>query len=224
MSSHSVRISDAQWTAAHLLWRYHQLQQPLKPCDAAIVLGSHDLGVASCAADLYQQGWFPYAVFSGAGNPIRPELFPDGEAVRFRELAIAAGMPAARALLERQATNTGENITLSRTVLAEAGIHPTAVMLVCRPYDQRRAYATCRKLWPQVEPFCASQVIGFDDYLDTIGDERLVIDMLVGDVHRLLEYPARGYAVLEPVPAAVLDAFTLLRDAGFTSRLLPAPE
>lgn len=223
MSSRSTRISDAQWTAAHLLWRYHQLQQPLKPCDAAIVLGSHDLGVAVCAADLYQQGWFPYAVFSGARNPIRPQLFPDGEAVKFRELAIAAGMPEAVALLERQASNTGENITLSRAVLVEAGIHPKRVMLVCRPYDQRRAYATCRKLWPQVEPVCASQVIGFDDYLETIGDDHLVIDMLVGDVQRILEYPARGFAIAQPVPAAVTDAFIALRDAGFTSRLLPEP-
>ncbi|WP_285688961.1 YdcF family protein [Actinoplanes sp. NBRC 103695] len=185
------------------------------------MLGSHDLGVAECAADLYQQGWFPYAVFSGAGNPIRPELFPDGEAVKFRELAIAAGMPPERALLERRASNTGENITLSRTVLAEAGIHPKTVTLVCRPYDQRRAYATCRKLWPQVEPVCASQVIGFDDYLDGIGDDRLLVDMLVGDVQRILEYPSRGFAIAQPVPPAVLDAFTVLRDAGFTSRLLP---
>ncbi|WP_239118295.1 YdcF family protein [Paractinoplanes ferrugineus] len=216
-------MSDANWSAAHRLWRYHRLEQPLRACDAAIVCGSHDLAIATCAADLYQAGWFPLVVFSGAGNPVRPEDFPDGEAVRLRHLAVAAGVPLSATLLEPDATNTGENITLSRDVLAAAGVHPRSVMLICRPFDQRRAFATCRKLWPAVDPVCASQTIEFDDYLALAGDDRLVIDILVGDLQRIIEYPARGYAISQPVPADVHDAYEQLRAAGFTSRLLPEP-
>jgi uncharacterized SAM-binding protein YcdF (DUF218 family) len=219
--SRSERVSDAHWSAAHRLWQYHQLRQPLRHCDAAIGLGSHDRGVAACAADLYHQGWFTLLVFSGARNPIRPEQFPDSEAARFREIAVAAGVPESAILLEPHATNTGQNITLSRDVLAAAGFRPRTVMLICRPYDQRRAWATCRKLWPEVNPLCASQTIGFDDYLETIGDERLVIDILVGDVQRILDYPTRGFAVAQPVPSDVRDAYLQLRRDGFTSRLIP---
>ena len=40
--------------------------------------------------------------------------------------------------------------------LAAAGIPPTSVMLISKPYMQRRAYATNRTAWPEVEPVCSS--------------------------------------------------------------------
>jgi uncharacterized SAM-binding protein YcdF (DUF218 family) len=214
-------ISDAQWSAASRLWRYHQLRQPLRRCEVAIGLGSHDFSVARHAAELYHAGWFPLLEFSGGANPIHPELFPAGEAARFRDEATAAGVPESAILLEPVATNTGLNITLSREVLAAAGVEPRTVMLVCRPHDQRRAWATCRRQWPQVEVVCASQTIGFDDYLETVRDQRLIIDIQVGDLQRILEYPGRGFAVPQPVPPDVRDAYDQLRRDGFTSLLLP---
>jgi uncharacterized SAM-binding protein YcdF (DUF218 family) len=213
-------INDGQWQAALQLWNFHRLRQPLQRCDAAIGLGSHDIGVARHAAELYHAGWFPLIVFSGAVNPIRPERFPNGEAAHFRDEAIAAGVPASSVLVEPDATNTGLNITLSRKVLAAAEVRPRRVMLVCRPYDERRAWATCRKLWPAVDVVCASQPISFDDYLDVIGDDRLVINILVGDVQRIIEYPKSGFTIAQDVPPSVVDAYDRLLRDGFTSRLI----
>jgi hypothetical protein len=45
---------------------------------------------------------------------------------------------------------------------------------------QRRAYATIRKSWPEVDVVCASEDLGFDEYLKSIRDDKLVIDMLTG--------------------------------------------
>jgi hypothetical protein len=104
--------------------------------------------------------------------------------------------------------------------LAEAGIPVTSVMLISKPYMQRRAYATIRKAWPEVEPVCASEDISFDEYLKSIGDDKLVIDMLVGDLQRVVEYPARGFAVAQDVPADVTDAYQQLIAAGYDSRLM----
>ena len=42
----------------------------------------------------------------------------------------------------------------------------------------------------------------FDEYLKSIGDDKLVIDMLVGDLQRIIEYPALGFAIAQDVPAA----------------------
>lgn len=98
-----------------------------------------------------------------------PERFPRGEAVHFREHALELGVPDAAILLEPQARNTGQNITLSRQVLAQAGITPTTVLLVSMPYMERRSFATARKLWPEVEIVCASEPLEFDDYLKSIG-------------------------------------------------------
>ncbi len=58
------------------------------------------------------------------------------------------------------------------------------------------------------------------EYVDSIGDARMVIDMLVGALQRLLVYPEQGYLISQPVPADVIEAYERLCQAGFTSRLL----
>ena len=205
---------------AKLIWDYHQLGHQLRPCSAAIGLGSHDLGVATLAASLYHAGLFPVLVFSGGNSPTTKEVFPRGEAVHYAEHAISLGVPEHAVIIEPRAANTGQNIDYSRGALARAGIPVTSVMLLSKPYMQRRAYATIRKAWPEAEPVCASEDITFDEYLKSIGDDKLVIDMLVGDLQRVIEYPAHGFAIAQDVPADVTGAYQRLIAAGYDSRLM----
>ncbi|QDQ11151.1 YdcF family protein [Streptomyces spectabilis] len=220
MSDNQQGIAEDQWRLAKLIWDYHQMHHELRPVNVAIGLGSHDLGVAAHAAELYRTGLFPTLVFTGGNSPTTKARFPRGEAVHFREHAIDLGVPAEAILLEPNAANTGQNITLAREVLAAAGIHPTTVLLVSKPYMERRSFATARKLWPEVEFVCASEPLEFDDYVKTIGDEKLVLDMLVGDLQRVIEYPKAGFAIEQEVSVDVYAAYeSLIRD-GFTSRLI----
>ncbi|MFJ9692565.1 YdcF family protein [Kitasatospora sp. NPDC101183] len=191
-----------------------------RPCDVAIGLGCHDLGVAAEAAALYLDGLVQRIVFTGGPNPSRPERFPRGEAAHFTEHALALGVPAHAVLQEPAARNTGENIRFSREVLEAAGVQARSVLLVTTPYMERRAYATCRKVWPHVEAVCASAPMELDDYAKTIGDDSLVIDSLVGDLQRVIEYPGLGFAVAQEVPETVRDAYQRLLADGFDSRLL----
>ncbi|MFJ8731677.1 YdcF family protein [Streptomyces bauhiniae] len=220
MSDNQQAVTEDQWQRAARIWDYHQMRHRPRPVDAAIGLGSHDLGVATHAAELYRAGLFPTLVFTGGNSPTTVGVFPRGEAVHFREHALGLGVPAEAILLEPNAVNTGQNICLSREVLAAAGITPATVMLVCKPYMERRSYATARKLWPDVEFLCASEPLEFDDYLKSIGDEKLVLDMLVGDLQRIIEYPKLGFAIEQEVPEDVRDAYTSLVQDGFTSRLI----
>ncbi|MFE8014460.1 YdcF family protein [Streptomyces antibioticus] len=220
MSIDQRAITEDQWRQAELIWDYHRMRHELRPVDVAIGLGSHDLGVAAHSAELYRSGLFPTLVFTGGNSPTTAKVFPRGEAVHFREHAIALGVPAEAILLEPDATNTGQNITLAREVLSATGIHPTTLLLISKPYMERRSFATARKLWPDVEFLCASEPLEFDDYLKSIGDEKLVVDMLVGDLQRVIEYPKLGFAVEQEVPEDVHAAYESLIRAGFTSRLI----
>ncbi|MFD8807354.1 YdcF family protein [Streptomyces sp. NPDC059597] len=220
MGENQQAITEEQWQRAALIWEYHQMHHAPRPVDVAIGLGSHDLGVATHAAELYRAGLFPTLVFTGGNSPTTAKVFPRGEAVHFREHAIDLGVPAEAILLEPDAGNTGQNITLSREVLATAGITPATVFLVSKPYMERRSYATARKLWPEVEILCASEPLELDDYVKSIGDEKLVLDMLVGDLQRVVEYPKRGFAVAQEVPEDVREAYESLIHDGFTSRLI----
>ncbi|MCJ1677754.1 YdcF family protein [Streptomyces sp. APSN-46.1] len=215
-------ITDEQWSDAVLIWRYHQMGHEVRPCSAAIGLGSHDLGVATASADLYRAGLFPVVVFSGGNSPTTAARLPRGEAVHYREHALDLGVPDEAILLETQAGNTGQNITLSRDVLRAAGLEVESLLLISKPYMERRSYATCRHLWPEVEVVCASEPLEFDDYIKSIGDEKLVVDMLVGDLQRVIEYPKFGFAIEQDVPGDVHDAYERLLRSGFDSRLINA--
>ncbi|WP_405907720.1 YdcF family protein [Streptomyces sp. NBC_00828] len=214
------QITDEQFHDATLIWDYHQMGHEPRHCSAAIGLGSHDLGVATAAADLYREGLFPVVVFSGGNSPTTRARFPRGEAVHYREHALGLGVPDKAILVEPKAANTGQNVTLSRQLLREAGVEVESLLLISKPYMERRSYATCRKLWPEAEVVCASEPLELDDYIKSIGDEKLVVDMLVGDLQRVIEYPKLGFAVEQDVPGDVYDAYERLLGAGFDSRLI----
>jgi len=215
-------VTPEQWADAAVIWDHHHMGHRVRPCSVAIGLGGHDPGVAGCAAVLYHRGMFPLIVFTGATSPTTAARFPRGEAVHFREHALALGVPDEAILVEPRARNTGENIAFSRTLLRERGITPESVMLVSKPYAERRAYATCRRQWPEVEVVCASAPPPLREYARTIGDDHLVIDMLVGDLQRIIEYPKRGFAIPQHVPEPVLAAYRRLVAAGFDTRLITA--
>ena len=213
-------VSPDEWGDAQVLWDYQQMRHVLKPCSAGIGLGSHDLGVAAYAANLYSAGLFPILVFTGANSPTTAMRFPRGEAVHYREHAVDLGVPDSKILVEPKATHTGQNVAFSRQVLATAGVPIASVIVVCKPYEQRRSFATFRKLWPEVDVMCASEPLSFDEYVASIGDTKLVVDMLAGAFQRVMLYPAKGFAIPQPVPKGVQAAFERLRTAGFTSRLI----
>ncbi|MEV6480971.1 YdcF family protein [Streptomyces sp. NPDC051576] len=214
-------IPAQAWADARLLWDYHRMHHNPRPCSVAVGLGSHDLGVADMTADLYAQGMAPVLVFTGATSPTTRARMPRGEAVHYHERALKLGVPESAVLLEPCATNTGENIEFSKVVLAEAGVTVSSVLLVSKPYEERRSYAMMRKLWPEVEVVCASTPMGLEEYADSIGDVRMVVDMIVGALQRVLVFPSWGLAIEQAVPGTVVGAYERLRDQGFTSRLIP---
>ncbi|MEU0793904.1 YdcF family protein [Amycolatopsis sp. NPDC005961] len=200
------------------LWDYHDLRHEPRRSDAGIGLGSRDPGVAVHAAELFHAGRFPLVVFTGANAPTTVERFPRGEAVHYREIALELGVPDEAILVEPAARNTGENIVFTRKLLAEREIR--SVTLVTRPYQQRRAYATAKRLWPGIDIVCASKAASFEDHLSGEEDADRVISMLVGETQRITEYAARGFVVPQVVPPVVERAFGRLAAAGFTQRLL----
>ncbi|MEU5957713.1 YdcF family protein [Streptomyces sp. NPDC047525] len=213
-------ISAQAWADAQELWDFQQMGHEPRRCSVAIGLGSHDLGVADVTADLYHRGLAPLIVFTGATSRTTREAMPKGEAEHYRERALELGVPADAVLVEPHARNTGENITLSRALLEERGVPVESALLVSKPYEERRSHATACKVWPDVTWVSASTAMTLAEYVDSIQDARLVIDMLVGAQQRLMIYPEHGFVIEQQVPQGVEAAYQRLRGAGFTSRLL----
>jgi uncharacterized SAM-binding protein YcdF (DUF218 family) len=213
-------LPDAYRADVETLWDYHDMHHAIRPSDVGIGLGSHDLGVATFTAELYQQGMIPRIVFTGANAPTTIERFPRGEAVHYREHAIELGVPDEAILVEPNATNTGQNIEFTRKLLDGHEIKVRSAILISRPYQQRRAYSTAKKLWPELEIICASRPLPLDEYVATIGDVDRVINMLVGDTQRIKIYPEQGFAIPQDIPTEVEAAYRRLVEAGFVKRLI----
>ena len=205
---------------AKRIWDYHHMNHKLEHADCILGLGSHDVRVAERAAELYLDGWAPIIVFSGGlgnftlGNWDRPE------ADIFKEVALKAGVPEEKILVENNSTNSGENIINTRELLAKEGIHPERFILVQKPYMERRAYATFKKNWPGKHAIVTSPQISYDDYpTDKITRED-VINIIVGDLQRIKLYPKLGFQIHQDIPEEVWESYNFLVAAGFTNHCL----
>nr|WP_158841048.1 YdcF family protein [Saccharothrix deserti] len=197
------------------------MKHRVRPADIAIGLGSHDIGVAVRAVELYEAGAVPLLLFTGANAPTTVKRFPRGEAVHYREHALEHGVPDEAITIETRARNTAENFEFSRKVLQDNGVEISSAMLISRPYQERRSYATCKKLWPELDIVCTSRRPPIDEYVAGIGDAEFVIGMLVGDTQRITVFAEAGYAIPQEIPAEVRTAYDRLVAAGYTSRLIP---
>ncbi|MFB8403097.1 YdcF family protein [Streptomyces sp. NPDC055912] len=213
-------ISEQVWADAQVLWDFQKMNHEPRPCSVGIGLGSHDLGVADVTANLYHRGMFPLIVFTGATSRTTQGRMPRGEAEHYRDRALELGVPDVAILVEPNARNTGENIQFSRNLLEDRAIEVSSMLLVSKPYEERRAYATARQLWPEIEILSASAPMSLTKYLEVIGDPGFVLNMLVGAQQRLMIYPDKGFILRQEVPTSVAAAYERLRAQGFTSRLV----
>jgi uncharacterized SAM-binding protein YcdF (DUF218 family) len=211
---------------AEKIWDYHQLNQELAPADAVLVLCSHDTAVAERGAQLVLEGWAPLLIFSGGLGSITRHLWSEPEADQFAAIAVSLGVPAEQILIENRSTNTGENILLTKQLLAEKGIDPEAFIVVQKPYMERRSYATFRKLWPGKDVLVTSPRVSFDEYLAKYSHEALssddVVSIMVGDLQRVRLYPAKGFQIHQDIPDHVWSAYEELVAAGFDRHLIQA--
>jgi uncharacterized SAM-binding protein YcdF (DUF218 family) len=200
------------------------MNQRLVNADAILVLCSHDTAVAECGADLWLAGWAPLLIMSGGQGAITRRLWQEPEADLFARIAIERGVPSDRILIENASTNTGENVRFTRRLLADRGLHPASLIVVQKPYMERRSYATFRKRWPEMPVVVTSPRVSFDDYLRTYSNAALssddVISIMVGDLQRIRLYPEKGFQIPQDIPADVWSAFEALVQAGYDRHLV----
>jgi hypothetical protein len=216
----TTTIPDNLRSEVETLWDFHQMHHKPRRAEVGVGLGSHDPTVPMVAVDLFTRNMFPYVVFTGANAPTTIERYPRGEAVHYGEYAVEHGIPSEAILLEKRSTTTAENILFTRQLLAEHHRDPRSVLLMSRPYQQRRAYAICQKLWPEADVICASTSLPLDDYVGVIGDADRVINMMVGDIQRLDLDVHLGVSLPQDVPPTVAAAYDRLIAAGFVARLI----
>lgn len=108
-----------------------------KGCEAAgaivAISGGDTTARTEEAIQLYQNGWAPIIIFSGAAQD---KSGPSNARV-MRDIAISKGVPRDVIFIDELGRNTKENATKSKSILAQQGVK--RAILVTSVYHQRRA-------------------------------------------------------------------------------------
>ena len=206
-----------------VVWDYMRLVHPAVPADAILTLGSFDPQAAVHAASLWRAGLAPVVIMSG-GIAHRGGLLDTGwdrpEAEVFADVAVREGVPREKILIEDRAQNTGENFTFGKAIAAQAGLRVESLLVVAKPYMTRRGFATGRKVWPEARLCMQCEQIDVEGYFAREPDPERTLLAMVGDLHRIVVYPALGFQVVQELPETLMGAFAFLVAAGYGSRLL----
>lgn len=188
------------------------------------VLCSIDERVAEYGGQLFLDGFGKKLIFSG-GSAHQEDLlnttWGKPEAEHFAEIACDMGVPDDKIIIENKAQNTGQNIEFMYALLRERA--EVAVVSACTKTlygaadfrDVQETVAGCgdgdyrhlaenslRKVFRRANP------------------KEQVINLVVGDLQRIREYPKLGFQIEQDIPADVWTAYEKLVAAGFTEHVI----
>ena len=211
--------------AAQKIWDYMLMHQGLQKADVILALGNQDTRVAEYAAQLYLDGWAPLLLCAGSGSihhhkPGREQFIGTTEGELFAKIAMEMGVPKQNIIVENESQNTGENYEFGIRELNKRDIDPKRIILVQKPYMERRAYAAGKRWLPNVELIVVSPPIPFQNYFSDERGGAQFIHAMVGDLQRIKEYPKRGFQIAQDIPNEVWEAYEFLVAQGYTERLI----
>ncbi len=215
--------------AAKILWDYQVLNQKPVKSDLILALGSSDIRTAIRAAELFNDGFGKLLVTTGSAGRLSKDSFAKPEATVFAEKAIKLGVSENKILQEKESSNTFDNLRLTHKHLDERDIKADSFLVVTKPYFERRAYAMLTHFWPNKEITITSPNLTYETYPNDIISGKLLINMLVGDLQRIMVYGRRGDLTRQSIPSGVMEAYELLLDKGYNKQMidestLPPPE
>ncbi len=113
------------------------------PADFIIVFGTRFREPAPIAVRLYHGGLSRIIVLTGGASKREPGLI---EADVHAELIAAAGVPRGAMLIERQSTNTFENVTFARPLITRAIGEPETAIAVLKWHHRRAVLLLARNI------------------------------------------------------------------------------
>jgi uncharacterized SAM-binding protein YcdF (DUF218 family) len=208
---------------AEILWNFMHMGQEPEKADCIVGFGCYDEDIPKRCAELYHAVFAPYVAFSGGLGRNTADLWTKSEAERFAAIAMEAGVPAEKIILENKSTNSAENLLFTPRVLAEHGIRAEKIIAVHKPYMERRLWSAMQVYWPDVQAVYTSPQVTLAEHIahaEAIGmTEKGVIETIVGDIQRMERYAAKGYQVPVEIPDDVRAAFHTLVEQGYTGQL-----
>lgn len=207
---------------AKAIFNYMLLDMPIEKSDAILGLGSSEKRVAERSSQLLLDGYSDLLVFSGGYGKITQHSNNSPEAEVFKNIALNMNVPTEKILTEDKSSNTGENIRFTEKLLNDEGIKIKSLIVVTKPYMERRAYATLKKQWSDsnIQLIVTSPQLSYEDMFTDPQSKEQFINIMVGDLQRIKVFPSLGFQIEQDIPDSIWQSFNALVDAGFTKQLI----
>lgn len=183
--------------------------EDLPQADAIFVFGHYEPQIAHHAASLWKKGKAPHTILSGKGRDKIPEGFST-EADFHASVVESGGVPREALILEKESTNTLENVLFGMAAAHKSGLNPKSLILCAMPPLLRRSCATFRKQFPEIAVYGSA----FPMPQEWFTFYR--ISRLLGELERLNDYAKKGDIVKVEIPNEVLFAAEKIRQTSST--------
>ena len=238
----SIEIMDEEiLKSAEIIWNYHKMNHAIfkddfaAKTDGILVFGSSDISVADEAANLWikiakdrldANMICPYMIFSGgmgtgphSGFNLMGWKRPEAEIFSERVESIVKKNENPKyyenlqVFIENKGENSGENVDLSKQIIDANNLKSEKLIIVQKPFMERRTYATFKHRWSDPDIRLYSSNISLVEYPDKskISLEE-VIGIMVGDLQRIKFYapPHGNFQITQDIPEEVWQAFIFL--------------
>lgn len=119
-------------------------------------------------------------------------------------------------IFETEALNFGQNFEYSKALMPEL----QSASIFTKPHSALRAKLTAEQKWPELEFTIQAPELCYPQDIHPLMGYLGLINELVGDVDRVIQYPAFGYMAAHDLPEYVLAAFEYLKSKGFVQHLI----
>jgi uncharacterized SAM-binding protein YcdF (DUF218 family) len=212
-------VNQQTLSAGRVIWNYLKLDMTLRKADGIMIYCSNDVRIAEYAASLYHAGYGRWICPSGSVGRLTYGLFHKPEALVFSEVLQENGVPQNVIFPETKATNSAENTFFSRSLIEKEKLPHAYLIVLQKPYMERRTLATLSYYWPEQLITVSSPPISFDQYPFAGFFQNDMLNILVGEIQRMSLYAERGWQSPQPIPETVNSAFKILLEAGYSGQL-----
>jgi len=136
---------------AFILYNWLALSEKPQKADSIFLFGSPSLSVPEKGLELYKKGFAPYIVVTGERSLSEESGWDMTLADKYAEYLRRGSVPQKCIIIQNKSVNTLQDVTFSLPILVANEIPCNRVILVNRPFQQRRCNATFRRQSPTTE-------------------------------------------------------------------------
>jgi uncharacterized SAM-binding protein YcdF (DUF218 family) len=186
-------------------------EEKLPHVDAIFIFGHINKQLPLHAARLYHAGKSEKIIVTGKGRIAIPDGFQT-EAEYYKSILISEDVPPEHIIVEKESTNSLENILFGVKACDDARFFPKSLILISVPPLLRRAIATFKKQFPDIELYGSTPEIAFREYRSSTTPANFRNPLrLLAEFNRFKEYSEKGDMLPVEVPETVKKAIADLK-------------